>query len=218
MAALLVVMTVSVFHTRAAAENLNNPYDSAHLSVSQIIDVYHFNMNEEMNGYIKMMLVDTADTKSDHANGKPLASPADCYKHPKNFSTYCIALNMLGADSDQCDSIPDDKKSPDMVVFCKLKLGKSDIALNGFMNFKAALTKKMNQQIFETNQQQQKWYSSLAGAWDSPTALRAIFVRKQDIPLAISQAKETLDQALSATSLRSAIHEPPTAATCGKAR
>lgn len=181
--------------------NLKNPYDSKLLSVNEIIVTYHNHVNETFNNTIKLMLeAQEARAKnpgtSDDPNGKPLKSAAECLDpvNNRNYSTFCLAVILLGGNNDEC-LVPDEKKTEDFKKFCEL--GGGARPLKGYLNFKAALEKK-KKNIFETEKDKTKWQKLASDVWDSTTAIGKIFTRNANIDQEIKIAKKALDQTLSA--------------------
>lgn len=93
---ILIGLSLKTLTTRADIPTSANPYDSENLSVSDIVDKYHEDMNEAFNRYTKMMLAEQAKDPND-VNGKPLATSQACLDpaNVKNYSTYCVAVNLL---------------------------------------------------------------------------------------------------------------------------
>ena len=170
--AILVAMLSFVVLSKAAAPynaanqpNAKNPYDDEKLGMKDVIELYHKNMNESFNFYFTSLMTPLPGKKpeckvNDPANsytntpgctGKqtPL-TVANCLdpENAKNFSTFCVAVNLLGADSDRCNT-SDGIKEEGMVEFCHLKDKDKDRPLKGYLNFVAAL-KKRSQNIFDS--------------------------------------------------------------------
>ena len=163
---LLVSMSAMVFTSKAQQANLKNPYDSGTLGVDDIIDTYNNNINKAFNNYIKLMMTNM-QTNPDDPNGKPFHadgtpfSVSDCFNSPQNYSTFCVAANLLGGNSDDCPAVTKDKTTPlseGMDAFCQL--GGNALPLQGYMNFIAAL-KKRTQNIFDTQADQQCFISKV---------------------------------------------------------
>ena len=156
--AFLGLMVFFAVTTKAAQPTSRNPYNLPDLSTDDLIIAYHKNINDAFNAYIKLMmndLVDVASGRSDGRNGKPAKqdgtpfTASDCLDptNANNYSTFCVAVNLLGGDVDQCSVITDDKKTDDYKKFCSLQ--DNALALKGYLNYKAALDKKTGG-IFDT--------------------------------------------------------------------
>lgn len=213
LAVLMLAMSVLVYTSRAQEENLLNPYDSANLSVDDIIKKYHNNMNDAFNNYIKLMMtnlqknITTTNTKPDpnslayHLNddgttGAPF-TVEECWDAPKNYSTFCVAANLLGANADNCQAPSDLVTLPDDIKkFCSL--GGDALPLKGYLNFIAAIRKK-KAKIFQTETERNAYADPLK-KWfvDSPTAITSYVSSTTMVDQEMKFAKQTLDQTLSA--------------------
>ena len=193
------ILGIFIAYTGAKAqeENVKNPYDSAKFSVRKILVDYHEHVNKTFNTYIALML--EAQEKSakkpgaaDDPNGKPLDSAADCSDpaNNKNYSTFCLSVNLLGGNSDECNDKSGKTRSDDFRKFCELNKGAEP--LKGYLNFKAALEKKRNR-IFETAEEE-----SGQGLRTQRGLIATVTGRQETIDKEITIAKATLDQALSA--------------------
>lgn len=169
-AVILAGLSLKTLTTRADTTNSTNPYDSENLSVSDIVDKYHEDMNEAFNRYIKMMLAEQAKNPND-VNGKPLANSQACLDpaNAKNYSTYCVAVNLL----ERYDNFR--------------------TALEGKRN----LIFETEQQKSGTQKSAEKALSSAAELTLIPTIDRVIS-RNITTDEQINIAKKTLDQTLSA--------------------
>lgn len=159
---LLLSMVTMVFISRAAEQDIKNPYDSENLTVDEIIATYHTNMNDAFNRYLKLMMTNI-EKNPDDPNGKAFKEDgtpftvADCLDpaNANNYSTFCVAVNLLGGNSANCYAPPELYTPPeDFKKFCSL--GGNAQALKGYLNFKAALLKKAGK-IFETNKDETLW-------------------------------------------------------------
>lgn len=227
-------VTIGLFTVYSAAfaqeENIKNPYDSGKLSVNQILATYHEHVNETFNNYIALML--EAQERSaknpgatDDPNGKPLASAAECLdsKNNRNYSTFCLSVNLLGGNSDECSDKFEKTWSEDFRKFCQL--GGGARPLRGYLNFKAALEKK-RKKIYETAQEEtlasedfcktvtfgssaicegykkdpaaSKSVEAAKSLRTQRNAIEAVLGRQETIDKEIKVAKATLDQTLSA--------------------
>ena len=226
---LLATITVFVFISKAQGANSLNPYDDRKLNIDQIVDLYHNNMNDAFNEYIKRMMTSKPDDplgKAFHVDTGIPFTAAECLDpaNANNYSTFCVSVNMLGGNSDDC--LRDKSKlTPDMKQFCTL--GKNAKALNGYLNFSAAVRKR-TKSIFKTVQEESDYIATMVclGGVDFryfpvPAGIVCDDAKKAelqknaqqvnqttkaleysyDINFAnneVSIAKETLDQALSA--------------------
>lgn len=197
-----------------------NPWYNDNLSTNEIIATYHTNANESMNRYIRLMMKGLA-TNPDDPNGKPLASAAECQdpKNSRNYSTFCVAANLLGGNSDDC--LNKAKLSPDYQKFCELPATAQ--ALKGYLNYRAALEKKQNK-IFQTAGEETLWrdyVTATANCASGPLAVGctpeqtkiaesnadAVYLSQKGLSASasidtinkeISASKEVLDQAIAA--------------------
>lgn len=118
-----------------AADGAENPYNNDQIPLEQVMTDYHKYVNDTFNTYIKKMLVENQKNPQD-PNGKP-PQPADpngapltseeaekvCLDKPENYSTYCLAVRLLG-------NVDDPKQK-------------------GYLNYKKALETRRNF-IFDT--------------------------------------------------------------------
>lgn len=204
---IFVSMTTFVLMSKAASSaQSRNPYDDPSLGVNDVIELYHKNMNEAFNEYIKKMMKGSPDDKNGKAyhvldgnkEGEPLTA-AECLspKYSANYSTFCVSVNLLGADSDFC-SVP--QTADDMIQFCKLDKGA--LARKGYLNFSSAIAKR-TQQVFDTEKEKADWKNMSIGerasqGWSSITAATKLISRQTIIADEMRFAKEALDQTLSA--------------------
>ena len=141
--------------------NAKNPYDDQKLGLQDVIDLYHKKMNDSFNDYITLLMTnlpgenpeckkdDPANSYTNTADCKGKQTPLtvdDCLKNPGNYSSYCVAVNLLGADSDRCND-PNGIKEEGMATFCDLK--KESRPFYGYLNFVAAL-KKRSDKVFDS--------------------------------------------------------------------
>ncbi len=188
------VMIFSVIKSKALSAVITyNPYDPATLSTSEIISKYHKNINAAFNNYTKLMIKGQKDPSD--PNGKALTA-SECFVHPENYSTYCVAVNLLGANSNECvnkDNAPQDLQLPeDYKVFCEL--GETALAQQGYLNFKASLEKKRDLALDSAANK-----NTADLALESITSITAnLAIRQRNIDDEIPAAKEALDQTLSA--------------------
>lgn len=157
---LFVSMTAFVLLSRAASEESKNPYDDPNLGYDEVIDLYHKNINDAFNEYIKKMVANL-QTNPDDPNGKPFEEDGtpftveDCYDpaNAGNYSTFCVGVNLLGADWGVCtppnkpDGTPSWVIPDDMKAYCSMD--KNSLPYKGYLNFAAALHRR-NGQIFDT--------------------------------------------------------------------
>ena len=181
--------------------NLKNPYDSNLLSVNEIVATYHNHVNETFNNTIRLMMeAQEASAKkpgaADDPNGKPLENAAQCLDsaNNRNYSTFCLAVVLLGGNNDECP-VPDEKKTDDFKKFCEL--GGGARPLKGYLNFRVALEKK-KKKIYETEKPKSELQKAGEGVADSITTIGKIFTRNTNIDQEIKIAKKALDQTLSA--------------------
>jgi len=169
---LMVSMTAFVMFSKAQTGSTINPYDNPELGMNEIVSLYHTNMNDKFNEYIKMMM-ENLEKNPDDPNGKPYKQEDDGSTTPftvedcldpansKNYSTFCVAVNMLGGNSDNCDlpiPPPTIVLTSDMEKFCALD--GNAFALKGYLNFSAAM-KKRTQQIFKTSQEKSDYVDAM---------------------------------------------------------
>lgn len=200
--AMFLSMSILVFVSKALEEDVMNPYDSRKLSTNDIIATYHNNMNEAFNRYIKLMMTnlqsnpDDPNGKAFHEDGTPF-TVEECYNDQNNYSTFCVAANLLGGYSAACGLAKEGTiaLTEDMQAFCDL--GADAQAYKGYFNFVAALKNKQ-QEVFETEQEKADWEKKGLQYLDSITAVRKIVSRDTIIKDELSTAKKTLDQTLSA--------------------
>ena len=205
---LLLSMTVFVVISRAAtAPKSHNPYDNPDLKMEEIVDLYHNNINDQFNTYIKMMMT----AKPDDPNGKPFVMNADgtqgapltvddCLDpaHSKNYSTFCVGANLLGANSDLCTPAEGEAVPEDLKKFCSLN--PNALANKGDLNFAAAMQKRTNQ-IFQTNQEKSDWIQAMTCLGISSNVCSQEQINKAQ---AIYQTQKALE---SATNIDFADHE-----------
>lgn len=163
---ILISMVMLVFRAHAqGATPPVNPYDDANLGIDEVISLYHNNMNDEFNRYIKLLMTnldknpDDQEGKAFGTDKKPLTA-TQCMNDPNNYSTFCVAVNLLGASGNNCnppvknDGTPFVTLKDDMKDFCAL--GADAVPVKGYLNFAAALRKRTNK-IFQTSQEQNAW-------------------------------------------------------------
>jgi len=166
-------LTACVLYSKAQAINDPNPYDDPNLSLDDMISLYHTNINNAFNNYFsKLMTSISTDPKQKSptpypgdpgtegsafkADKTPLTA-ADCFADPNNYSTFCVSVNLLGANSDNCAAYNSGKlqnPSDGLGAFCRL--GSGALPLQGYFNFIAALQKRSST-VFDTSSQQQGW-------------------------------------------------------------
>jgi hypothetical protein len=217
--AVMVSMMVMAVLTKAADSSSLNPYDNPDLNMDDIVTLYHTNMNDAFNNYIKMMMKNL-EKNPDDPNGKPYKEDGtpftveDCLDpaNSKNYSTFCVAVNLVGGNTDNCN-IPTPPPTivlpSDMQKLCSLD--KNALALKGYLNFSAAM-KKRTTQIFKTSQEKSAYVDAmtcLGGVCDQETKDKAQVTYQTQKALEVSAdlnfanqeikfAKNTLDQTLSA--------------------
>lgn len=188
MGIVLVSMAVFVFHSKADSSIELNPYlKDLTLSSDDIINNYNIYMNNEFNYYISMLMASmsnpTAPTDPNgtafKSDGTPMQA-ADCLANPKNYSTFCVAVNVLGANADDCPALapggklaPPATSSDGLQAFCTIAQSASSSPplaspppalspssppspLYGYLDFVAAL--KMKQATVFANQAELQAY------------------------------------------------------------
>lgn len=84
----------------------NNIYNNPELGLEQIMTMYHERTNDKFNDYIREMITkQAAEKKSVPENSLPPELPEDpgnlsamkafCDENRKNYSTFCVAANMI---------------------------------------------------------------------------------------------------------------------------
>lgn len=159
----------NVIQTKAQ-EAQKSVYEDSTLNLEEVMIAYHDYINETFNIYIEKMLKTTAKNPND-PNGKPLKNAEECLKNSENFSTYCLAVRLLGDDTRPQDA--------------------------GYFSYKKALTLRKNQ-IFDNEQQKSDAQKTLINAMDSATAIRNVIARQTSIEREIKISKESLDRTLAA--------------------
>jgi|GEM_PF-1502830 len=218
-------LTVCVLYSKAQAVEDLNPYDNPDLSLDDMISLYHNNMNTAFNGYFSALVtsIPTDPTQAPPSpypgdpgtpgsafktDGTPL-TVSDCFADPTNYSTFCVAANLLGANSDDCAAYSAGKllsPSDGLDAFCRL--GTGGVPLNGYLNFIAAL-KKRSTAVFDTQAEKDSYDlgDPIKGAVNSTaqpakvtfnTLTGKINDRKKEIDQQVAFAKQALDQTLSA--------------------
>ncbi len=215
---IFVGMSALVVRTKAQEASSLNPYDDPNLDVDGVISLYHNNMNTTFNNYITLMMTnidknpDDPEGKAVDQDGNPLTA-SQCMDDPNNYSTFCVAVNTLGGNIDNCVAPSLDIPLPeDMQKLCSL--GSDATPLKGYLNFVAALKRRSNQ-IFQTTQQKSDYIDAMTclglpnSVCDQQTKDKAQTYYQTSVALQvsadltkiqdeISKAKDTLDQTLSA--------------------
>ncbi|MFO0780355.1 MAG: hypothetical protein U0519_00455 [Candidatus Gracilibacteria bacterium] len=179
---LLLSMVTMVFISRAAEEDIKNPYDSANLTVDDIIATYHANMNDAFNRYLKLMMTNI-DKNPDDPNGKAFKEDgtpftvADCLDpaNANNYSTFCVAVNLLGGNSANCYAPPELYTPPeDFKKFCSL--GGNAQALKGIGILRLPFGKRPIKSLKPTRMKRSGRRISATGLW-----LRSLLARFRGI-------------------------------------
>ncbi len=134
-----------------AAESQKNPYLDDQVSLEDVMKNYHKHVNDTFNLYIKKMLTENQKNPDDPNGKAPQTNnpEMDCLKNNANYSTYCLAVRLLG----------DDKTAKDQ----------------GYLSYKKALLARRDQ-IFDTAKEKdlyQKFIEATSCAGKSPTSCDA---------------------------------------------
>lgn len=139
-------------------------YDNPELSISQVMTAYHTYINDTVNSYTSTMLAASLTDK----RGNPPENSNNCPDDPqKNFSTYCLAVQLIGDD------------------------GKN---FKGFINYKTALQNRRNK--LADKDPLNPYAQGAVNMVDSLTAIRYFAIRQTNLDQEIDNAKKAIDTTL----------------------
>lgn len=164
--AMVLFLVFNVIKLRAFAP-VYGYYDDPNRSTSTVISDYHNYVNGVFNEYTKVMISASISDK----RGDPPEKAENCPNDPSsNFSTFCLAVNLLGDD------------------------GKND---RGYINYKNALQKRRNDLVDKAEKDPTNPFSQAAlNMMDSMTAVRNFAIKKTNLDHEIDAAKKALDVSL----------------------
>jgi hypothetical protein len=125
----LIFFFTAVFRINAQEQQAATGYYDKLDSLEDVMVEYHKYINNTFNDYTKKMLA-AIEKNPDDPNGKALETPEQCLKNPQNYSTYCVAVNLLG-----------DHKNPEA---------------KGYLNYKLALENRQNK-VFDSAKERDAW-------------------------------------------------------------